>query len=298
MGDDMVRVKTLYSGISRGTERLVFSGQVPASEHQTMRAPFQEGEFTFPLKYGYAAVGTVAEGARAGQSVFALYPHQTEFAVPSNLALTVPPGVPVERAVLGANMETALNILWDAHVNPGDRILVIGAGIVGILTAYLCAKIPGTEVCLVDIDLGKANLAETLGCTFAEPEAVPQNADVVIHTSATSAGLKTAITAASIESEVVEASWYGRQVTTLPLGGAFHQKRLRIISSQVGRIPAHMAARWTNVRRLAKALSLLGDPVLDVLVSGETAFETLPTDYIRILSDSGTLCHRIRYSQR
>lgn len=292
-----VQVTTLYSGISRGTERLVFQGKVPASEHETMRAPFQDGDFAFPIKYGYAAVGRVEGGDRADEIVFALYPHQTRFSVPPDGVVSVPATVPAGRAVLAANMETALNIVWDAAVHPGDRVVVVGAGVVGSLAAYLSAQMPGAEVCLVDIDPFKAPLAARLGCTFALPPEAPGGADVVIHTSASSAGLATAIAAAGTEATISEASWYGTQQTTVPLGAQFHQKRLRIVGTQVGRIPAHMAARWTYRRRLSKALELLADPVLDALISGESTFEDLPKDYGSILSNPATLCHRICYLQ-
>lgn len=294
---EFLAVTTLYSGISRGTERLVFQGQVPPSEFDTMRAPFQDGSFAYPVKYGYSAVATVQSGDRAGETVFALFPHQTRFAVPSEAALTVPDAVPPGRAVLAANMETALNILWDARVSPGDRVVVIGAGVVGALAGYLSAQIPATEVCLVDIDTFKGPLAQSLGCRFETPDTAPKEADLVIHASATSDGLSTAIALAGTEATIIEASWYGTQETTIPLGAAFHQKRLKIGSSQVGRIPPHKAPRWTYRRRLEKALELLADPVLESLISGESAFEALPEDYEDILSAPNTLCHRVRYAK-
>ncbi|EBA11978.1 zinc-dependent alcohol dehydrogenase [Roseobacter sp. CCS2] len=294
-GEGDVEVKTLFTGISRGTERLVYQGHVPASEHASMRAPFQEGDFTFPVKYGYAAIGEVQNGARRGEVVFSLFPHQTSFAVPAHMALTLPAHVPAARAVLAANMETAVNIMWDAGVSVGDRVVVVGCGVVGALVGYLAARVPGTEVTLVDIDPGRAALAATLGCGFSRPDTAPKDADVVIHAAASAAGLALAIAVAGIEATVVEASWYGAQSTEVPLGGRFHQRRLRIISSQVGRIPAGHAARWDYGRRLAKALTLLNDPALDTLISGETTFGDLPGVYDRILRDPATLCHRVRY---
>lgn len=294
-GPGDLEIETLFTGISRGTERLVFTGGVPESEYDTMRAPFQEGDFPYPVKYGYSAVGRALNTEKAGQLVFALFPHQTSFAVPHDAALPVPGNVPAERAVLAANMETALNITWDAGVGAGDRVVVIGAGVVGALSGYLCARMPGTEVCLVDIDPSREALAKALGCDFALPDKARGNADVVIHASATSEGLAMAIDLAGTEAAIIEASWYGATMTHVPLGGAFHQRRLRIVGSQVGRVPAHRAARWTYARRLAKALQLLADPVLDVLISGETAFDELAENYEAILKDPGTLCHRIRY---
>ena len=263
-----------------------------------MRAPFQEGSFDFPVKYGYAAVGIVQSGPREGELVFALHPHQTQFAVPSQAAIAINPLVPPARAVLAANMETALNIVWDGGVCAGSKVTIVGGGLVGALAAYLCAKIPGTDVCMVDTNPDRERLAHHLGCDFAQPDKAPMNSDVVIHSSASSAGLATAIAAAGTEATIVEASWYGTQRTTVTLGAVFHRKRLRIISSQVGRIPAHLAARWTYGRRLSKAIDLLADPVLDDLISGETDFDDLPQSYEAILEDPSTLCHRIRFSER
>jgi threonine dehydrogenase-like Zn-dependent dehydrogenase len=294
-GPDDLEIETLYTGISRGTERLVYHGQVPAAEHDAMRAPFQEGAFSFPVKYGYAAVGKVVSSARKGQVVFSLFPHQSSFAVPALAALPVPENVPAARAVLAANMETALNIIWDAGVSVGDRVVVIGCGVVGALVGYLAAQIPGTEVTLVDIDSNRRTLAQGFGCAFASPDDVAGQADVVIHASASAAGLALAIAVAGVEARVIEASWYGAQATQVPLGGAFHRGRLQIISSQVGRIPARQAARWDYRRRLGKALMLLDDPALDVLISGETDFGDLPARYGAILADPATLCHRVRY---
>ena len=299
IGDDDLEIETLYTGISRGTERLIYHGQVPVTEHETMRAPFQEGDFTFPVKYGYAAVGKVVNGARTGDLVFALFPHQSRFAVPASAATTLPKDVPAARAILAANMETALNILWDANVKMGDRVAVIGCGVVGALVGYLAAKVPATEVTLIDLDPNRAALAAALGCGFATPATAADilggDADVVVHASSSAEGLTTAIALAGVEAMIVEASWYGAQNTSVPLGGRFHQRRLQIVSSQVGRIPAHQAARWNYTRRLEKALGLLADPTLDRLISGETHFADLADDYRKILHDPATLCHRIRY---
>lgn len=288
-------VHTLFSGISRGTERLVFEGRVPESEYLTMRAPLQAGDFPFPVKYGYSAVGRIEEGPDAGRIVFVLHPHQTRFTCAQAMAVPVPPGVPPERAVLAANMETALTILWDAQVQPGDRVAVVGAGTVGALAGYLAARIPGTETCLIDVDPARGDLARTLGCAFASPDAAPGEADLVIHASASDAGLATALSLAGVEATVIEASWFGTRPTTIGLGAAFHQRRLRLVASQVGRIPAHRAARWTHRRRLEAALRLLGDPALDALISGESPFDRVAQDYARILDAPDTLCHRLRY---
>lgn len=297
-GPGEVLVETAFSGISRGTEALVLAGAVPDSERDRMRAPFQQGAFPFPVKYGYCAVGRVLAGSEAmiGRDVFVLHPHQDRFIVPEAMAVPVPEGVPAARAVLGANMETALNILWDAGAGPGDRIAVVGAGVIGALAGWLAARLPGAEVCLVDVEAARAELAAALGCGFALPDAAPPGCDIVIHASATAAGLATAVAACGAEAVLVEASWYGMQEVSVPLGGAFHSQRLRIVSSQVGSVPPARRARWTHRRRLECALGLLGDPALDALISGETAFGGLAADYAAILDRPGTLCHRIRYA--
>lgn len=292
-----VAVETLYSGISRGTEALVFRGEVPECEWQTMRCPLQEGDFPFPVKYGYAAVGVVVDGdpALVGREVFVLHPHQSRFVAPQAMAIPLPAEVPAGRAVLAANMETALNIVWDAQAAPGDRIAIIGAGVVGALVGWLCARLPGAEVTLVDLNPDRAALAASLGCGFALPENCPEDCDVVVHASASSAGLGLALAAAGMEARVVEASWYGSREVRAPLGAAFHSRRLRLISSQVGHVAAERRIRWTHRRRLEKALALLADPRLNTLISGETEFSALPTRYAAILADPATLCHRVRY---
>jgi NADPH:quinone reductase-like Zn-dependent oxidoreductase len=297
--DDHVRVETLWSGLSRGTERLVFNGRVPASEYARMRAPRQEGAFPFPVKYGYAAIGIVREGPRAlvGRTVFALNPHETVFDAPADFVQPVPDHVPARRAVLAANMETALNALWDGGAGPGDRIVVVGAGVVGALVAALASRLPGSEVTLVDVDLSRRTIAEALGCRFAKPLDAPGNADLVFHTSATSAGLSCALACAGDEATIVEMSWYGEATTRVSLGAAFHSGRLKLISSQVGRVSESRRGRWSYARRLAKALDLLDDPRLDALITEEVAFDDLPEALPRLFAPGAPgLATAIRYA--
>lgn len=290
-----VAIETLYSGISRGTERLVLQGRVPVSEHDRMRGPGMEGQFPFPVKYGYCNVGRVTEGRLAGRHIFALYPHQTWYRLPEDSLALLPEALPPERAVFAANMETALNVVWDSRAQIGDRIAVIGCGVVGALIGYLLAQLPGADVTLIDRNPDRGALADQLGVAFASPDCAPQDCDLVVHASASEAGLALALSIAGENATVLEASWHGEGDVSVPLGGAFHSRRLRLISSQVGQIPAERAARWTYARRMAKALDLLCDARLDALISGETAFTHLPDLYPKILSAPETLCHRIRY---
>lgn len=293
-GDAVVR--TLYSGISRGTESLVQAGRVPPSEYARMRAPFQAGEFPAPVKYGYANVGLVEAGPAAlnGRTVFCLYPHQTRYVVPADALHVLPGAVPPGRAVLAANLETALNGLWDAGPLPGDRIAVVGGGTVGCLVAWLAGRIPGCIVELVDVAPARAAIAATLGVRFASPGSAARDADLVIHASGAPAGLATALELAGVEATVVELSWFGDRAVSLPLGGAFHARRLTLRSSQVGSLPPAQRPRWTHRRRLELALALLADPALDALISGESAFAELPA-VLPTLAAGDALCHRIRY---
>ncbi|MSO90614.1 MAG: zinc-binding alcohol dehydrogenase [Acetobacteraceae bacterium] len=284
-----VRVRTLATGISRGTESLVFAGRVPKSQFAVMRAPLMGGEFPFPVKYGYSAVGLTAELQR----VFALHPHQDVFDAPEAMCIPVPDAVSTERAVLTANMETALNILWDAAPLAGERILIIGAGVVGVLTAALCARIPATKVTLVDINPAREALALRLGCAFALPDAAPAEQELIVHASASEAGLRLALAQAAFEARIVEASWFGDQAPTLPLGETFHARRLRIVATQVGAISPAMRGRRAYADRLATALELLGDPVFDLLLDTRVAFKDMPAEMPRLLA--GGLCHVITY---
>lgn len=296
--DGEVLVDSLFGAISRGTEALVFEGRVPDDEYDRMRAPHQQGAFGFPVKYGYATVGVVRKRGAAlhGATVFCLHPHQDRFVVQASDVVPLPEGVPAARGVLAANMETALNVVWDAGILPGDRVAVVGAGLVGSLCAWIASRIPAAEVALVDIDERRAKVAKGLGVAFRSPEDAPRDCDVVIHASASEAGLATAISSAGDEALVVEASWFGEGTVTVPLGGAFHSRRLSLAASQVGRTPPSRRARWPNRRRLETALTLLREDALDSLISGETRFADLPDAYAGILADPATLCHRIRYA--
>src|SRR5258706_7156124 len=293
-----VQVRSLFGAISRGTERLVLAGRVPPSEYERMRAPLMAVTFPFPGKYGYATVGRVEAGVAdlRPRVVFSLHPHQSLFTVSTDAVVPVPEQVPAQRAVLAANMETALNAVWDGAPGPADRIAVVGGALVGLLVAYLCARLPGAEVTVVDIAATRAKLAHAVGARFATPDGAPSDCDVVFHASGTAGGLATALRLAGEEAPIVELSWYGSGDVAAPLGEAFHSRRLRLISSQVGAVAPSHRSRWTHQRRLAAALALLNEPALDALLAPVMAFEELPAKLPAVFgADSNVICPLIRY---
>jgi threonine dehydrogenase-like Zn-dependent dehydrogenase len=297
---DEAQVRTLFSGVSRGTERLVFTGAVGKSEWERMRGPNQEGAFPFPVKYGYCATGVVEAGPPElmGRTVFCLHPHQDYFNVAVPALVPVPADVPARRATLTANMETALNALWDGGAGPGDRIVIVGAGVVGLLVTALAARLPGAEVATIDLDETRRSIVEALGARFARVDEAPGDADVVFHASATPTGLHAAIACAGFEATIVEMSWYGDRPVEAPFGGAFHSRRLSIVSSQVGHVSASRRPRWTHRRRVEAAVRLLADPALDALVAEEIAFEDVPAALPRILAPGARgLAPVIRYPE-
>ncbi|MBT8335727.1 MAG: zinc-binding alcohol dehydrogenase [Gemmatimonadetes bacterium] len=300
-----VRVRALYSAVSRGTESLVFRGEVPAELAASMRCPHQTGEFPGPVKYGYASVGVVEAGrgaaaeALVGREILCLYPHQDRYVVPAADVVPLPAGLPAERAVLAPNLETAVNGVWDSGAGVGDRVAVVGAGVVGSLVAWLCSATAGSDVLAIDPEPSRAEVAEALGFRWAPEAPRDFEADVVVHASATEAGLCTALELAGVESRVVELSWYGARPVSVPLGGAFHPRRITIRSSQVGRLPPERAPRWDHRRRMELALRLLREPALDALIRSESAFDDLPQVLETLAASSGgdVLCHRVVYRQ-
>jgi threonine dehydrogenase-like Zn-dependent dehydrogenase len=297
-GRDEVMVRTLRSGVSRGTETLVFRGGVPPGQYAAMRAPFQEGDFPAPVKYGYLNVGAVEQGPDElhGRTVFCLYPHQSAYVVPARAVTIVPDDVPPARAVLAGTVETAVNALWDAGPLLGDRVAVVGAGMVGCCVARLLSRFPAVEVTLVDVDPGRAEVAAALGVGFALPADAPGARDLVVHASATSAGLQRSLELLAPEGTVIELSWYGDDEVQLSLGGAFHSSRLGIRASQVGTVSPARAGRRTTADRLTLALELLRDPAFDALVTGQSHFSELPDVMARLSAGSlPALCHTITY---
>jgi threonine dehydrogenase-like Zn-dependent dehydrogenase len=297
-GPDEVLVRAVCSGVSRGTESLVFRGGVPESQYAVRRAPFQEGELPGPVKYGYLSVGVVEEGPAElrGRTVFCLHPHQTSYVVPVEAVCVVPDGVPARRAVLAGAVETAVNALWDAGPLVGDRVAVVGAGMVGCCVARLLAGIPGVEITLVDTAPERADTAVTLGVAFADPDQAPRDRDLVVHTSGTGAGLQLALDLLGDDGVVTDLSWYGDTPVALDLGSRFHSARLAVQASQVGEVAAARRSRRTRADRLRLALSLLDDPAYDALLTGESPFAALPEVMPRLASgELPALCHVVTY---
>ena len=295
---DEVLVRTLYSAVSRGTECLVFSGRVPASEAQRMRCPHQVGEFPAPVKYGYSSVGVVEAGAAElrGQPVFCLFPHQSAYVVPVHAVLPVPASVPPARAVLAANMETAINAVWDAAPRLGDRVTVVGAGVVGCLCAYVLSRHAGVAVELLELRPERSTIARALGASFALPKDARGERDLVVHASGSEGGLRTSLQLAAANATVLELSWFGDSEVRLPLGEAFHARRLSLRSSQVGAVSPRARSRFDHRARLALALELCADPLLDGLIDAESRFESLPEIMLQLtVPGHGGLCHRLRY---
>ena len=300
-GPGEVLVRTVRSAVSRGTETLVFGGRVPADQHATMRAPFQEGDFPGPVKYGYLSVGVVDQGPPdlVGRTVFCLHPHQTAYVVPAAAVVPVPDDVPLDRAVLAGTVETAVNAMWDAAPLVGDRVAVVGGGMVGLCVARLLVGVPGTTVTVVDVDAGRAEVATALGAGFAPPDDAAGGCDLVVHASASSTGLQLSLDLLRPEGTVLDLSWYGDSEVTLRLGGAFHSARLAIRASQVGTVSPARRGRRSTTDRLRLALELLRDPAFDALLSGRSAFDDLP-EVMRALADGSlpALCHTITYGTK
>ncbi|GAA5167907.1 zinc-binding alcohol dehydrogenase [Amycolatopsis dongchuanensis] len=297
-GPGEVLVRTRYTGVSRGTESLVLRGGVPENQYEVMRAPFQEGEFPGPVKYGYLNVGVVEAGEPEllGRTVFCLYPHQTHYVVPAASVTVVPDTVPPERAILAGTVETAVNALWDAAPLVGDRIAVVGAGMVGSSVAGILARFPGVRLQLVDPDPARAEIAEAFGIPFVRPEDAAGECDLVVHASATEAGLVRSLELLAPEGEVIELSWYGDRRVSVPLGEFFHSRRLAVRASQVGAVSPARRSRRRFGDRLALALDLLAEPAFDVLITGESGFDELPSVLPRLADgELPALCHRIRY---
>jgi threonine dehydrogenase-like Zn-dependent dehydrogenase len=298
LAGDQVLVEATFSALSRGTEGLVFRAGVPPELYASMRCPHQAGELSLPVKYGYCSVGRVIAGAAPlGQRVFCLHPHQDQYLVPASAVVELPDNVPDRRAVLAANMETAVNGLWDAAPLVGSRVAVIGAGAVGLLSASLLRRMPGVDLEVVDITPDKDELCRELGLRCVRPSAARGECDLVLHASGSPAGLDTALELAGFEATIVELSWYGDRAVSLRLGSRFHNGRFRILSSQVGSVAPSQRSRWSYRRRMQLALQLLGDPAYDALLAPSVPFERLPEALPGLFGRAGsTVTELIEYT--
>jgi 2-desacetyl-2-hydroxyethyl bacteriochlorophyllide A dehydrogenase len=283
-GPDEVRVRAALSAISHGTEMLVYRGEVDAD--LALDLPTLVGGYGFPLKYGYAsvghaiAVGPDVRGVREGDLVFALHPHQDEYVVPQSLVRPLPRGIAPEQGVFLANIETAINVVLDAKPRLGEVVAVFGQGVVGLLVTQLLRR-SGTRVVAVEPSPLRRSFAERCG---AEAAIAPgdralvreftsgRGADIAIEASGSPSALQEAIDCVAPEGTVVVCSWYGDKPVPLVLGGNFHRGRVRVISSQVGRIDPSLAPRWDRERRMELATELLGDLVLADLITHRIPF--------------------------
>lgn len=297
-GPGEVLVRATASGVSRGSELLVHRGGVPASVAARMRAPFQVGDLAGgAVKYGYLSVGVVEDGEPGwvGRRVFCLHPHQDRYVVPVTALTALPDDVPDRRAVLLGTLETAVNALWDGRPLLGDRVAVVGAGMVGACVTALLARMPLGRLEVVEPDEGRGRTAASFGARWVRPEDATPGCDLVLHCSATGEGLQRALELLDDEAEVVELSWHGDRPVTLDLGADFHSRRLRLRASQVSRVSPHRAARG-RAGRMEVALRAAADPALDRLLAGPTPFEELPRLMADLAAGAPGLCHVVTYA--
>ena len=291
-------VKTLFSGISYGTEKLVYSGKVPKSQRNLMKCPYQEGDFGNDIKYGYINVGKVVDGDKSylGNNIFSLYPHQDFYKIPSNEALIIPNKIPLSRCLLIPNLETAINAVWDTLPSAGDRILVIGAGIVGLLTAYLINKIPGVNLFIVDKDPSKRKITKKLGINFLD--AIPKKFDARFIYECTGDhrilnSLKNNIT---VNSTICVLSWYGDKKSDIALGENFFSKRAKLIMSQVSKIsPARYDLNNQDRRKIALDILDASNDLDHLIEKKYVNFNHLDKFFSNRKNHNNFLCKVVKY---
>ena len=290
-----VLIKTLYSGISKGTESLVANGKVDKSQFQVMKSPFQEGSFNFPIKYGYINVGEIVDGPNKmlGKRIFSLTPHQTFYEIEIK-NLNFLKNKDVKKYLLTANMETAINIFWDSQSQKNDNILVVGLGSVGFLTAYFFKLRGFKNIKVTDINLSKKKIAKILGLQFVNFNNT-KNIDCIINTTSSYEILNRSLTKLNLDGRIVEASWYGSKAGNINLGNEFHSKRIKIISSQVSNIPLHMKKKYNYKSRLKIAIDALSNSKIMILINSFSKFSTLDKEYISILKDKNIIMHSVEY---
>ena len=289
-------IKTLYSGISKGTEKLVSSGFVGKDQYKIMKSPFQEGTFSFPIKYGYINVGKVINGPKKllHKNTFALYPHQDLFEINSKEVQILNESNNPKKYLLTANMETAINIFWDTQASNKDKIVIVGMGSVGILTAYYFKLQNYKNVFICDSNLKKKKFATLLGLNFKDFKSI-KDIDVVINTTSNYQIINKSFNKLNLEGKIVEASWYGNKKGIINLGGNFHSKRLKLISTQVSNIPKYLSNKHNYKSRLKLAIKALSSNKLLKLVNTESHFNNLEEDYVSIINNPDSIMHAIKY---
>ncbi|MEC9205932.1 MAG: zinc-binding alcohol dehydrogenase [Pseudomonadota bacterium] len=292
-------IKTIYSGISFGTERIVFTGSVPKNQTKVMKCPHQEGEFGSNVKYGYLNVGKVIKGSQKfkGKFVFTLFPHQNFFVLKEDDLVLIPKSVPKKRCLLIANMETALNAIWDTSPTSGDTAIVVGAGIVGFMVAYLLKSTKGIDVTIIDKDKTKNKYAKHFDINFSNKIKKSSKVDFIYECSGNPNILNQLSTSLKEEGILCILSWYGNQVSKMNFGENFFSKRLKIVFSQVSKIPKHRMKDWNNKSRRELAMKMLGDQKLDKLIERkEIKFEDLPKFFDKNRVGKNYMCNVVKYS--
>lgn len=283
---EICEIQSLYSLVSTGTERLVATGKIPTGLYNSMQVPYMEGDFSLPVKYGYSLVGEVVKGPLLGKTVHLLHPHQDYCKVAAADVFPIPDEVPAVRATLASNLETAVNAVWDSGVSVGDRVAVVGFGIIGSLVARLLAQLPAVSLTILEKDPDRIKMAKSMGFEVSPNENLSTPLDIAFHCSSTAAGLQTCIDTVGLEGKVIELSWYGDKSVELNLGGTFHPQRKVIISSQVSQIPASHQHRWDFRRRKEAVFELLKNPDFDLHTPKTTPFTNLPEVFSEIRKGS------------
>lgn len=295
-----VLVKTIYSGISYGTEKIVYSGNVPKSQRSLMRCPYQEGEFGSNVKYGYMNVGKVMNGPSklVNRYVYTLYPHQTQYVLPLEELTFIPKLIPIKRCLLTANMETAINAMWDTLPTCGDKILIIGAGIVGFLMAYILMTIIGIEILLIDTDKEKSKIAKIFGIKFSCSIPKSYNANIIYECSGNPSVIDILSSHVNDETVICIMSWYGNSVSNINFGNEFFSKRTKILFSQVAKVSHNRDKYWNNKKRKDLAISLLNDDKLDNLIEKDMiSFHDLPEFFSNTARHNKFFCKVIDYGE-
>ena len=295
-----ILVETLYTGISHGTEMLVYRGEVaPGLELDPSLKTFK-GCFGFPIKYGYSNVGRIIElgsrvsGLRKGDIVFAHNPHETIYTISENQAMKLPEAVLPSWGIFIASVETAINCVWDANIHLGESVVIFGQGIIGLLITQLMRISGAGRIFTVDKLEKRRNISQKLGADFAFdpnkanlPSVITEltdgiGADVIIEASGSPDALDSALKLAAFQGTVVVVSWYGTKPVTLNLGEDFHRERVKIKSSQVSFVDPSLTPRWNIGRRMALALKILPQLNLKELISHIYPFEEAPSAYDKI----------------